>query len=92
MFSNKQIEIFILVLTSTEKICTFGDDTVCVNDCFRHLKFPGKHASYSNTAQTNENLYPVNLGKDRDHKAELIQKGKRTASSGRVMQVTFVCI
>lgn len=73
-------------------MCTFGDDIVCVNDCFRHLKFPGKRALYSNTAQANENLYTVNLGKDRNHKAELIQKGKQTASSGRVMQVAFVCI
>lgn len=75
IFSNKQVEIFILVLTSTENICPFGDNAVCVNDCFRHLKFPGKYASYSNIVQANENLYPVNLGKDRDHKGEFIQKG-----------------
>lgn len=77
IFSYKQVEIFVcLFLTSTEKVCSFDDNIVYVNDCFRHLKFPGKHASYSNIAQANENLYPVNLGKDRDHKAELIQKRK----------------
>lgn len=93
IFSYKQVEIFVcLFLTSTEKVCSFDDNIVYVNDCFRHLKFPGKHASYSNIAQANENLYPVNLGKDRDHKAELIQKGKWTASSVRVMQVVFVSI
>jgi len=76
IFSNKCVEILNLFVISTEKMCTFGDDIVHVNDCFRHLKVPGKHSSYSNTAQASENLCPVNLGKGRDHKTELIQKGK----------------
>lgn len=73
IFSNEQVEIFILVLISTENVCPFGDNAVCVNDCFRHLKFPNI-SKCSNTVQANENLYPVTLGKDRDHKAEFIQK------------------
>lgn len=68
--------LFACFLISTEKLFSFDDNAVYVNDCLRHLKFPGKHVSYSNTAQANENLYPVNLGNDRDHKPELIQKGK----------------
>lgn len=77
MFSiNDIVFLFVCFLISTEKLCSFDDNAVYVNDCLRHLKFPGKHVSYSNTEQANENLYPVNLSNDRDHKPELIQKGK----------------